>query len=513
MTVTISQFRTSTGREPTEAEKIAILLRSTYSDPNKFNDLVLGRTYRKFDGTKVSGEYWHRQKEICESVVKHRTTVVPTGNSTGKSYLSAGLILWWLYTRVRSLVIVTAPSQTLLGSVVFKEVRRAHVNSRVRLAGTITDSPKASPQTLVVDSTGWQCIGFATRGVERLSGQHAPELLVLVDEASGVEDEIFQALDSLNASKLVYFGNPIRAEGRFRELSLRARREKDDASIPDSERVHEIRISTLESPDVHMDRSERGLADRGFLVESERQYGVNSLWWRTHILAEFPDLSYDSLLDPKWLDACAAATRKPGIISGHTRMGVDLGEGVGRDRSVICVRDDLGILEIFTDNLAGPQEVSEHIQRLKFKWGIAEHRISYDKSGMIGKDLERYLEARFLYGVQPYTGSMSGTTDFVNLRAYCGWQLRKRLDPGTTLGGPPNPKTGMTDLKFQRVKQDQFVIPNMSWWPSLMEELLMIQYELHGGRTKLEAKEDLKKRLGRSPYLADALLQTFRSDD
>ena len=52
-------------------------------------------------------------------------TVVPSGHSVGKSRLAALPILWWLFTRRGSLVLVTAPSANLIGSVVFKEFRKA----------------------------------------------------------------------------------------------------------------------------------------------------------------------------------------------------------------------------------------------------------------------------------------------------------------------------------------------------------------------------------------------------
>lgn len=103
--------------------------------------------------------------------------IVPTGNSVGKSYCAAGLILWWVYTRPGSLVVTTALSQTLLGTVLFKEIRRAKASSKTALPGRITDSPNVSPQTLLVDGTGWGVLGIATCGVERLSGQHNPNLL------------------------------------------------------------------------------------------------------------------------------------------------------------------------------------------------------------------------------------------------------------------------------------------------------------------------------------------------
>ncbi len=53
----------------------------------------------------------------------------------------------------------------------------------------ITGGIKASP-AMVEMRPGWQALGYSTTSVERASGQHAKNLLVIVEEASGVADEI-----------------------------------------------------------------------------------------------------------------------------------------------------------------------------------------------------------------------------------------------------------------------------------------------------------------------------------
>src|SRR6185437_14773678 len=90
--------------------RLTELLARCHDDPDLFNSAILGRP-----------PYWHRQRAIGESVCRYRTTVVYTGNATGKDYCVGGLIPWWACTRAESQVVVTGPSQTLLGSVTWKE--------------------------------------------------------------------------------------------------------------------------------------------------------------------------------------------------------------------------------------------------------------------------------------------------------------------------------------------------------------------------------------------------------
>lgn len=462
-------------------------------DPVGFNDRVLGRP-----------RYWQKQHEIAEAIARHKTVIVPTGNSVGKSYCAAGIVLWWLYTRPGSLVVATAPSQTLLGTVLFKEIRRAKAMSREPLPGAVTESPNASPQTLLVDSTGWGVLGIATRGVERLSGQHNPELLIVVDEASGIEDDIWEALDSQNAQKMVVFGNPLRAEGRFRDLSARAEREKSDPTIPDLDRIHEIRIPSTDSPDIHLARSPRGLADKGFIEASRRQYGDNGLWWRTHILALFPEISSDVLIPEAWLDWCTRPEHRSGVSptdprGGRKRIACDLGEGVGRDRTVVLVRDDLGILEVSASRTDGLAEAAKLISGLAIKWHVEHGSITYDKSG-IGKNLHNHLARYAVSDAKGYAGSGRPRDhgSFTNLRTEAAWKLRNRLDPNWC----PDPR-------FPGVRQPPFHIPCGPWWPQLREELKTLSYDLVGKQTRLIPKEEHCERLGRSPDLGDALMQSF----
>jgi len=64
--------------------------------------------------------------------------------------------------------------------------------------------------------------------VARASAQHAKNLLVIVEEASGVEDEIWDAIESLKYCKLDAISNPIRSEGRFIEFVRQADKNRPD---------------------------------------------------------------------------------------------------------------------------------------------------------------------------------------------------------------------------------------------------------------------------------------------
>jgi hypothetical protein len=476
----------------TDVSRLIDLLATCHDDPDLFNSAILGRE-----------PFWRGQVEIAQSIVDYRITAVYTGNAVGKDYLVGSVIPWWLCTRYQSLVIVTGPSQTVLGSVTWKEVRRAIEGSKFPLSARFSQGIKSSPQTVTL-GTDWQALGFSTTSVERASGQHNRKLLCIVEEASGVEDAIYDAIDSLKYVRLLLIGNPIRATGRFVELIRQAEKDKQDG-IPKHRACNAIRIQSTDSPDAHLEESPRGLADKTWLADVARRYGVDSLWYRSHVRAEIPSVSSDRLIPNSWLDWAAASVRPPlrpfDPVHATRRISCDLGEGVGRDSTCIIVRDDLGILECIAGNALGLAEAAAEIDRLARKWRIPidEERITYDRVG-VGRDLRNHL-AR--YGIRAIgyagAGSAKDKKGFTNLRSEAAWKLRQRLNPDWSI-----------DPKFpEATRQIPFHLPPNQHWPQLRQELEALTYDLVGNQTRLIKKEDLCDILGRSPDRSDALIQSF----
>lgn len=487
-------------------------------DPDLFNTTFLRKP-----------KFWWRQVELGRSLARYGTTLAISGNSVGKDYFTGTAIPWWLCTRPNSLVVVTGPSQTVLGTVTWKEVRRA-VNGKgslLRDEARVTSGAKASP--LQVDfGNDWQALGYSTTSVERASGQHNVDLFVIVEEASGIEDEVLEAIRGLNPAKMLWIGNPLRAEGPFYNLYKRALREKDDHTIPDSRRINVVQIPSTDSPDIHLERSPRGLADKGFIEEAERDYGRGSLWWTCHVDANFPDGDgMGRLLPDAWLDRLPAVVaecerlRASDRFVPRRRIGVDLGEGTGRDRTVLVVADQLGILHVEASDRIGIPEAAVKIDELARKYGVRQDRIVYDAGGR-GKDLPRYLEHHSITDAFAYRGSRTGGDRFANLRSRVAWRLRQRLDPERPEPkAPPAPPPDHKPSPFDPLPapsvasiQPPFSIPAGSpWWTSLREELAALKYEMKGARIALEPKDEMSQRLGRSPDFADALLMTFAVGD
>ena len=326
-------------------------------------------------------------------------------NAIGKGYLVGGIVPWWLYTRPNGLVICTAASQTSVGSIIWKEIRRAIESSKLPRP-RLSSGLKASPAVIEI-APGWHGLGYSTTSVERASGQHARDLLVVVDEASGVEPEIWDALESLKYDRLLALCNPIRAEGVYVDLIRQAERDRAEGIHP-SKACNAIRIPSTDSPDAHMDKSEWGLADRTWIDATRRRYGKDSLYCRCHIDAIIPEISAERLFPDPWLDH-ACLVQRPALPRNHPvhrtrRIAVDLGEGVGRDETCILVRDSLGLLDCDARNYVSLADAAQSVASLAARYAIPVERISFDGLG-IGRDFPNYLARHGLADAVRYTGS------------------------------------------------------------------------------------------------------------
>lgn len=439
-------------------------------NPVDFNLNVLGRD--SDDGCGNRG-YWSAQRDIVNSVRDHRVTLAYTGNMIGKTNAAAGTLHWFLKTVTNSLVIATAPTNVQLQEVLWKEVERSYRGSKVPLGGRILRSP------LKIDfGGGWQALAYSTTDVERFSGHHAADLLVIGDEASGIADPIFEAIRSLKPTRELLIGNPLRPDGHFYDRIQ---------SAPSNRFANVIHVSSLGSPHVHLEKSPWGLADATWIEQCRNDYGENSLWWKCHVLGVFPDDAFDAVFLRDWLDLAFRTIHQPG---GFPRLQIDLALGNGGDLAVLIVRDDNGVLHCEASNTMTLEATATRAALLAQKYGIEPRRIAYDVEG-IGADFDNRLQTAGLRGCQPYRGGGGGSKKYFNNRTQAAWHARQRLDPKhmkVTTGGVMVPQVpfSLTNLP-DRSKQ------------LLRKELQELRYEVGVTQTKLEDGKTYEKRIKRSP--------------
>jgi hypothetical protein len=448
------------------------------NNPSRFNRRVLGRP-----------AFWWRQHEIAESVRRYLVTLAPAGNMVGKSFSAAGIVLWFLHNHAAPKVICTAPTQTQLEEVLWADVHKSHTNSRIPLAGKVYRSP------LKIDKDGrGVLLAYSTTKTERLSGHHAADLLAVIDEGSGVAPEIWEAIDSLGPSRLLVLGNPLRPDGPFYDRCTRALANPTPL-------VNVIRVPSLESPDIHLERSHRGLADAGWLAKARNDYGEDSIWWKSHVLAQFPDETTDAVFPLSWLDLARRTVHAPAHPSTR-RLAVDLSLGGGGDMTVLIVADANGVLHCEASNKMGLEAAAARAALLCQQFGMAGHQVSWDVEG-IGADFLNRLQAAGLRGCHPYRGGAPvPTPKFANRRGLSAWRARQRLDPA-------HMATLATGALVPQTPYSLTAVPEASW-SRMRQDLRELRYSLGpAGQVVLETGKLFRDRLKRSPDHGDVFGQLF----
>ena len=168
----------------------------------------LARTAERILGMRLAAA----QREILRHMsVPRARLAVRTGHGVGKTYAAAALVLAFGATHPGCRVVTTAPSWLQVRDLLWAEMNALFRRARVPLGGRIS-------------STRWQiaedrfAVGLSTDETERFQGRHAPHVLVVFDEASGVRPALWDAAEGLMAGadgRWLVIGNPTRARGRF----------------------------------------------------------------------------------------------------------------------------------------------------------------------------------------------------------------------------------------------------------------------------------------------------------
>jgi hypothetical protein len=253
------------------------------------------------------------------------------------------------------------------------------------------------------------------------------------------------------------------------------------------------------------------------------RFDLGDLFFRQEYLAEFLTDSHDALLDRWWVERMA----DPGIVEtcerlrqqgqgGRRIMAADLALGTGRDRTVILVRDRLGILDYHESSFTGIPAAAQVIAEKAREWAIDSEAIVYDAGGP-GRDLPRYLEQHRIEAT-PYHGASTGGPRFKNRRGRVAWRLRQRLDPERPVELPPDPIDDgnpwvAPPQPAETKTQHPFACPAKWLNQNAREELIGLRYAMDGAKVVLENKDDFMARIGRSPDFADAALMLFSVED
>jgi hypothetical protein len=467
------------------------------------------------------------QQEILHSCQVNPKTAVASGTARGKDFVAAAASICFLYLTPRwsedgkmianTKVIMTAPTDRQVGDIIVPEIRKIFKGS-VYLPG----SPVG--YDIRTEHDEWFLTGFKSddKNTEAWSGYHASSIMFVVTEASGISESIFNAIEGnlQGNSRLLIVFNPNNGTGYA-------------ASAMKSPAFHKIRLNSLHAPNVvakrminpgqvnyewvadrvkdwtsRIDKSQVDILENDFEFEGS-WYRPNDLF-RTKVLGLFPKVSEGVLIPGEWIRLAndrwkeLQTSERINNLEKPLRLGVDIA-GMGRDNSCFAFRFDFyvkGFTLMAGAGTANHMEVSGQVLNILKQNTDAFHGLYSqafidtigEGAGVFSRLQEqsiphvhscKFSQAAIDGGGNPLN-DITGQYQFLNMRAYTYWAVRDWLNPDNN--------------KYAMLPPDD----------ELYQELTETKWKFRSdGKIQIEDKEELKKRIKRSPDKFDALANTF----
>ncbi len=415
---------------------------------------------------------WAKQREVLGSLVEHRRVAVKSGNGLGKGFCAAVALLWFLYAhRDAAIALSTAPTFRQVRHVLWRQVHRLYRPNAQILGGKMLD-------------TRWEisddryAMGLSAESADQFQGFHSPNMLIVVDEAEGVSDEIYEAIEAVMTSAdplLLLIGNPTTVTGAFRR-----------AFYEERQLYHNITISALDSPNVQEGKTViPGLTSARWVEERRETWGEDNPIYRARVLGEFPDQAEDTLIGLSDVEEAAqrwATGQEDGAADapGEVVLAVDVAR-FGSDRSVILRRQGNRVMEVRTFRDMDTMQLAGWVAAAIRE--TSPERVCVDEIGVGAGVVDRLKEQGYPIKAINVARRASQERIFANVRAEGYWRLKELFASG------------------------EIAIPNDH---QLMGELAALRYSYDSqGRVLMESKEAMRQRGLPSPDKADALMLAF----
>lgn len=437
---------------------------------------------------KMKLEIWSGQKEILRSVAANPLTAVKSCHEIGKSYSAALTVCWWLDTHPpgTAFVVTSAPTDKQVKAILWREIGRMH-----RSAGL------PGRTNLSEWYIGSELVAFGRKPADHdptaFQGLHAQFMLLVLDEACGMPKAMWDAGSSLVAnehSRTLAIGNPDDPLSEFAKkchpgsswnvIQIGYNKTPNFTGEPVSEKLRSLLISP------------------GWVEEKAKDWGRDSALFKSKCDGDFPDQNSDGFIKLSWLRECRNLELAEGT---PVEAGIDV--GAGGDRTVIRERRGMRVGRERTFVDADPMSTIGKIVETINDWGI--QRVKVDVIG-IGWSLTGRLRELSTAHNSQHTGTevthkaevvginfAEASVDpdrFINLRAETYWTIGREY-------------SRLKRWDLSSVDDDVF------------QELTAPSYKIMDskGKIKIQAKDEIRSLLGRSPDRADALLLAFAGGD
>jgi hypothetical protein len=384
-------------------------------------------------------------------------------HNCGKTTSLAWLVIWYLSCFKDARIPCTAPTAHQLFDLLWPEIYKW----RSRMLPLFRDRIQMSSDRIyLTDNPGQYAVARTARkeNPEALQGFHEGNLLFLIDEASGVDDKIFETAEgslSTPGARIIMTANPTRTDGYFYRSQT-------------TERKHwtTLTFSCIDSPLVTPD----------YVQSLKDRYGENSSVYKVRVLGEFPDGSDNAVIPLSWMEE--AMDREVSYPQSKKIAGLDVAR-FGDDKTALIIRQGGHVKYIDSWMKTDLMDSCGRVVNL-YNEGHFDV-ICVDAIGIGAGVADRLKELSIPTVAVNVAETASYQDKFNRLRDELWWKVREFFEA----------KDCKLDSELLQCKD-------------LLNELSIMTYKFSSnGKLQVESKDDLKKRGVASPNLADALCLTF----
>lgn len=425
-------------------------------------------------------ELWSKQRDIAQSVKDNRRTAVRSCHDAGKSFIASVIAAWWIDTHPpgEAFVVSTAPTYKQVHAILWEEIRKRHKQ------GSLPGRVLQSDEWKLDDGT---IVGYGRKPADQdehgFQGIHRRYVLVILDEACGVPDQLWTAVEAITTNadcRILAIGNPDDPSTEFGSVCK-----------PGSG-WSTIGISAFDTPnftdELVSEKLRPLLLDPEWVEDKKRRWGVDSPRYLSKVLGEFPEVGDDTLISPALIEAAQQRTLDKGP---EKRLGVDVAR-FGSDETIVMRGDGPVIRTVGAYSKQATTETTGKV--VVAARAVGEPlEIRVDGVGVGGGVVDRLMEMATApdrpiddvwWVIDMQAGSApQDPSRFLNARAEWYWGLREQFQDG--------------DIDIDPEDDD------------LAAQLGTIKFKYTSrGQVQIESKDDMKKRGLPSPDRADTLMLT-----